>query len=187
MNGTITCPHCGAANQDVGSFCTACGKALPSATPSGPRVISAKDVAATSAGKNLQTDLLKKEAKKEAKKAAKKAASALLAVAILQAIFGTFLIVMAMGEGGLELGPAVLITVYGIAILFFCLYLWARKNPLPAAIVGLVLFVTVHLLDAVADPTAIVRGIVLKIIVVVVLIKAIQAGAKHRQIMKGAA
>lgn len=180
MNDALICPHCGGNNPSSASFCTTCGKALPSATPAGPRVVSAKDVATTSAGKSLQTDLLKKESRK--------AAGALLAVAILQAVFGTFIVVLAAsGEraiANIELSPAVFITVYGIAVLFFGLFLWARKNPLPAAIVGLVLFISVHLLDAVADPSAIVRGIIIKIIVIVVLIKAIQAGARHRQILK---
>ncbi len=40
------------------------------------------------------------------------------------------------------------------------------------------------LLDAVVDPTTIVRGIIMKVIIIVVLAKAISAGLQHRKLMQ---
>lgn len=36
---SIACPHCGVENTAGGSFCKACGKALPSKSPTVPRVV----------------------------------------------------------------------------------------------------------------------------------------------------
>ena len=78
----------------------------------------------------------------------------------------------------------IMVSVFGIAAVFFALYFWARKQPLPASIVGLILFITVHLLDAIADPAALARGLIMKIIIIAILVNAIQAGVKYRQLQR---
>lgn len=174
----IACPHCGAMNPSGGAFCESCGKALPSAAASGPRILSsATGFASTGAGRSMQSDELQKQAKK--------AAGALLAVAIIQVIFGAIL-VFALLPAGIPAATRnmIMLSVFGIGAVFFALYFWARKQPLPASIVGLVLFITMHLLDAIADPTALARGLIMKIIIIVVLVNAIQAGLKHRQLKR---
>lgn len=181
QTGQIACPHCGAMNPGTGAFCEACGKALPSSAASSPRVTtSATGFAATGAGRALQSDELNKQARK--------AAGALLAVAIIQAVFGALLIFVLMPKDfPADQRNIVMVSVFGIAAVFFALYFWARKQPLPAAIVGLALFITMHLLDAIADPAALGRGLIMKIIIIVILVQAIQAGVKHRQLQRQAA
>jgi hypothetical protein len=103
-------------------------------------------------------------------------------VAILQTI-GTvlvyFLLRDAMNEPEAKM---ILAALCGAAVVFYLLAFWARRNPLPAAIVGLVLIVTLWVADALLDPAAATRGIIIKIIIVVVLIRAIRAGVQHRQL-----
>jgi hypothetical protein len=169
---SIVCPHCAAANLPDARFCEACGKALPDPEATRPRIVGGSDIASTAAGQELQSAALQGQARR--------AAGALLAVAILQVVFGTFLLVF-LGRGA-DLQPGIYASVFGVAVIFFCLFLWARRNPLPAAIVGLVLFLSLHLLDAVADPAAIGRGVLVKVIIIVILAKAIQAGVKHRKL-----
>lgn len=168
-----SCPHCGGANPEGSAYCGGCGKALPQATSGGPRIVTGAGVASTATGKTLQeADLIAK---------ARKAAVALLVVTIMQFVFGTILIFV-LPAAAAEDRTVMLISVYGIGVIFLGLYLWARKNPLPAAISGLVFFITVHALDAVADPTALARGVILKVIVIVMLVQAIQAGIQHRKL-----
>ena len=171
-----TCPHCGVANQTHSSFCEACGKALPSGAHSGPRVVTAS-MPTTSAGLQFVSEELKKNLKK--------AKGALLAVTIIQTLFGLIIfgVVKASLRPGQSFPPVLLITLFGIAVIFFGLYLWSRRNPLPAAIVGLTLFVTLHLIDAIADPAQLGRGIIMKIIIVVMLVQAIQAGVKYKRLL----
>lgn len=65
---------------------------------------------------------------------------------------------------------------FGLCGAHVLLYFWAKKQPLPAAIVAMVLFVSLQLLNAVTDPSTIYKGVVIKVLFVVVLVKAIQAG-----------
>lgn len=171
---SVYCPHCGAANLTDAAFCASCGKAVPPVAGGGPRIITSADTAATGAGRTLQSEELQKQTKK--------AAGALLAVAILQAVVGTIILAMA----GRNVPPAGYVIIYGVAAVFLGLYFWARKSPFPAAIVGLAVFVTLHLLEAIADPTSIRNGVIIKVIIIVVLVQAISAGAKHRQLLREA-
>jgi hypothetical protein len=168
--GNVACPHCGGANQREAAFCAACGKALP--VRSGPRVVGKGALASTSAGQKVQSE--------ELQKTLKKASGALLTVAILQAVFGTIIVLIARQNTTIPVTAYVMI--YGIAAAFCGLYFWARVAPLPAAIVGLVLFVTVHLLDALADPTALFRGIIVKVFIIAILVQAISAGVQYNRL-----
>jgi hypothetical protein len=69
----------------------------------------------------------------------------------------------------------------GLCAVHVGLYLWAKKHTLPAAIVALVLFATLVLVQAVAAPADIWKGVIVKIVFIGVLVKAIQAGYEvHR-------
>jgi heme A synthase len=167
----IACPHCAAENLPDAAFCESCGKALPSSGSTGPRVVTeASGTKSRLATMHVLEDL---------RKQTKKAAGALLAVAILQAVFGAVIIMILKGNDQ-EVPPIVYISIFGIAVAFFGLFLWARKSPFPAAIAGLVLFVTLHGLEAVADPKSLANGWLVKLIIIVILVNAIKAGQKHR-------
>ena len=183
----VACPHCGAENPAGGSFCERCGKALPAAIASQPRFVEGADLAATQTGRSLQAEQLRVQSRK--------ASGALLAVAILQTL-GAIVITALVRSGrpapGLEAAEDADATVlgvvlFGLAGVYWALWWWSRRNPLPAAIVGLVIFLTVWFIDAMFDPGQILRGILIRIIIVAVLIKAIQAGAQHRRLLRGAA
>jgi hypothetical protein len=186
---TVSCPHCSAANPAGSAFCESCGKALPGAISGSPRVVTSGAVASTSAGLKLQSD--------EAHKQAMKAANALLAVAIIQTILGGVVYAIMASNPRAQGMSVSLVVIFGVAALFWGLYIWARKNPLPAAIVGLAVYATLSLIDFVAGFAAManssgsdtalnnpLRGIVMKIIIIVVLVKAIQAGLLHRKLMQ---
>ncbi len=172
-SNSTTCPHCGESTPDSGMFCESCGKALPMSTPSRPKIVTG--AATTSGGRRFVKKSLEQEMKK--------AFTALMVVAVLQTLAGPILLFLQkeMNPNMQEIPPFAYGIVFGIAIAFWILAFWARKSPLPAAIVGLVLFVSLHVLDAVADPTKIAQGILMKIIIVVMLVRAIQAALKYRQ------
>lgn len=56
------------------------------------------------------------------------------------------------------------------------LWWWSKRATFPAAVVSLVLYLTVILLEAISDPMNLVRGWIMKIFFVTALAKAIQAG-----------
>lgn len=193
---TVACPHCGAQNTAGAAFCAGCGKALPLLSQTGPRIVTGNAVATTSAGLKLQTDQLHQQAKR--------ASGALLAVAIIQTVLGGIVVALLAGTAGARAGgPALmmlLVPVMGVAAIFWGLYIWSRRNPLPAAIVGLVVYVSLWALDVVAaiaaaanDPggtgpgAALNRptnGLFMRIIIVVILARAISAGVQHRKLLR---
>lgn len=185
------CPHCQAENEAGSTFCAACGKAMPAVMATGPRVVSAAATPTTSAGMKLHTDELHKQAKS--------ASGALLAVAIIQTVFGGIMVAaLSASRAGARMDTTILYaTVFGVAVIFWALYVWSRWAPLPAAIVGLVVYISLWLLDIIgaivamqnpSTPGAVVAspfsGIILRIIIIAVLVKAVKAGVRHRQLTR---
>ena len=178
----ITCPHCSATNVAESSFCESCGKALPSGAGSGPRVVSKGAIASSQAGQSLQAGELKKKMKS--------ARGGLLAVAIIQIIGGAiiFALLSSMaGEPGSQIDKSVLnilpVIIVVIAAIYFGLWAWAKTSPFPAALTGLILYVTLWVGEIIYDPSAILNGIIIKIIIIAVLAKAVQAGLEYRRLL----
>jgi len=186
------CPHCGDENSAGAQFCGSCGKAMPIQSSGGPRVVKGAAFATTTAGQKLQSD--------ELAKTAKKASGALLAVAIIQTVIVAALLGLANVNHRLDVmlrNPAVL-GLGGCAFVFWVLFFWARKQPLPAAIVGLVLYLTLVAINVVtsvsqmsADGGRGTRGGFggigigwLDIVIIAVLAKAITAGSQYRKLMQ---
>jgi hypothetical protein len=175
------CPHCAAPTDSAASFCTSCGKAVPTQNPSGPRILGEHEVASSSAGTTLMID--------ELAKTTKKAFGALLAVGILQALFATAFTIMTARSAGTT--PAVITGVIlgGISVLFLSLSVWARKSPLPAAIVGLVVYGTLLTIDGIVGvlaghPEVIIQGALVKLVIISCLVHAISSGVKHRALVR---
>jgi hypothetical protein len=178
----IPCPHCGVPNPAGSAFCESCGKALPVAS-AGPTV--AGTTATTTAGRRFVGDGLKKSMNK--------AFVALLVVAILQTIFGPVVLMAQKSKMEREnpgetivIEPWAYAVIFGIAGLFWVLTFWARRSPLPAAITGLVAFITLHLIEAAADPASLARGFIMKIFVIAMLVSAIRAGIEYRKLQAAA-
>ncbi len=174
-----TCPHCQASNEHSGAFCTTCGKAMPSAAPAGPRVLGTHDLAASQAGRSLQIDQLTRHIRTGYR--------TLLAVGILQLLMGAVILALASAAPpdvqGLGLVAAF---VAGIGVVFLGLAFWAKKSPLPATVTGLVLFLSGWLIDAAADPSLALRGVVIKLVIAVFLARAVSAAVKHRALKRQA-
>lgn len=62
----------------------------------------------------------------------------------------------------------------GVAVTFLIMALWSRKQPVPAFTTALVLYILFVIAFSVLDTSNIIRGIILKIIVVGALIKAVK-------------
>lgn len=207
----VSCPHCGAANPYGAAFCESCGKALPPPVQAGPRVLYGNQAAVTGAGLHVQTEELRTQTKK--------ASQALLLVAVLTTLGGVLIAFLVFGMPQrpgqvMIISPADAVINLVVAAIFWGLFFWARKNPLPAAIVGLVLYVTLTVVQIVGMAVMMreVRaqqqqeaaergvelppdtssnpipgggcGIWLRVLIIVMLVQAITAGVKHRKLLK---
>ena len=142
-----SCPHCGFQNVVGSQFCQSCGKSVGGAT-GGPRIVEGGGFASTNVGAKLQGDELKKKAKS--------ARTTLLVVAILMFLgLGVLYFVFQNPPRGRIFDPAAvqvaLIIQAVVAFVFLGLWFWARKSPLPATIVGLIVYCTLIFINAVAD------------------------------------
>jgi hypothetical protein len=188
LGSNIICPHCSASNPSNAQFCESCGKALPNLSATGPRIVDGTAFATTTAGQKLQADELNKQAKK--------AAGALLAVAIIQTIVCGALILIASSNKRMNVmfQNNAFLGIIGSALIFWLLYCWARVQPLPAAIVGLVLYATLVTINVIVSVSRLSTpgatggtgfggiGIGwLDIVILIVLAKAISAGSKYRK------
>jgi hypothetical protein len=71
-----------------------------------------------------------------------------------------------------------------LAALMAVLWIWARRSPLPAIACALALFVVVHLVSAVVDPSTILKGIIIKVLALAALGKGLKAAVAARAAMQ---
>ncbi|MEZ4444934.1 MAG: hypothetical protein R3B72_38025 [Polyangiaceae bacterium] len=77
---------------------------------------------------------------------------------------------------------SVLVVNFVLAAIQAGLWLWSKRSLLPAAITALVLYVSIQLLNAVLEPESIARGMLVKVLFLLALGRAIQAGLEARRL-----
>ncbi len=63
---------------------------------------------------------------------------------------------------------------------FFGLWWWAQSNPFAAALTALLMYLTSQVIGAMVEPESLLKGILIKIIIVVALFSAVSAGHRER-------
>jgi hypothetical protein len=182
----VTCLHCDTilSNQEkVDGWCETCGKKLPSAvTATAPSPWA--DLPRPTRGPLDYPDFRRPPASPARDKARKEAAGILFAIAALQLVCGFVLLVVASNEaqGQIpgELMALAVVEMLGIAAVFAGLGGWALHQPLPASVVGLILYIGLTLLTLAANPHLAGAGLAVKLIFIIALIKAISASARAR-------
>lgn len=67
-----------------------------------------------------------------------------------------------------------------LSLVYFGLWYWARQNPYMAALLALLLFVGVHAVSAIVEPSSLAQGILIKVLFVAALTRAVMAGHAAR-------
>jgi hypothetical protein len=176
----------------AGGFCESCGKALPSMSSSGPRVVTGDVVPTSVAGQKLVGAELKKQTNR--------AAYTLLAIGIIQIVLGSIFIGIAANAPGAPAGTftTLMIMQFIVAAVFIGLFFWARIAPLGASIVGLVLYSTLIILNMINAMAIRAEGQrsggfgglgigCLDIVFIAFLVQGIQAGLKHKRMLEAGA
>jgi hypothetical protein len=71
-----------------------------------------------------------------------------------------------------------------LAATFYGLWGWAKSRPLPATLAALILFIAVQLIGAALEPESIVKGILVKVLILVALIGAVNAAQKYQKLQQ---
>ncbi|WP_143014033.1 hypothetical protein [Mucilaginibacter pineti] len=79
---------------------------------------------------------------------------------------------------------AIVLPNFILAILFLVLGSFSRKKTLACLVSGLSLYIIVQVLNAIADPVSIGRGIIMKIIIIGYLINGIKSAINIEKIKK---
>ncbi len=114
----------------------------------------------------------------------RKARNALFIVGGL--MFVVDMVILAMQHDTLAPTDIYLTVGIDLAILaaFIGLGFWSKKKPYSALLTGLILFVAIQLLAAVSDPANLVRGIVVKVVVVATLVAGIKKAKRLQELNK---
>ncbi|MBO6933788.1 MAG: zinc ribbon domain-containing protein [Deltaproteobacteria bacterium] len=152
----LHCNRCGARIAESRRFCESCGAAVED--PDDRFVYDAVHAPAL-----------------------KKARYWILGVGGLYAISGLLM----GGLMGGSLATLIIVVNLVLALIHVGLFFWARFQPFAAAVAALGLFVTVHLLNAIADPATLLQGLCVKVLFITVLSGAVKAGLDARRLRIG--
>jgi hypothetical protein len=182
----LTCPKCAAACQPLTRFCEACGAPLEAGAK--PR----RNAGAQAAARRTQETTAKN---------IRSARIALGFVALVTLGFTIFMqarfdgqVADARANPQMTVDEAIvsqqhmLFTVnYLLVAVYVGLLFWCGRNPFAACLTGLVIYVTLILINAALDPATIIQGIIMKIIVIAALANGVKAGLAHRRQLADAA
>lgn len=204
----VKCYNCGAENDPVETpaYCNQCGGPLPAPTSFGQDYQSDADDAYTarqprpsrhlpldSEDDSFSRDIRQSKVTAAETSAKKWAAGVLFAVAGLTLVCGIPAVIGSLMAENAAVDESQLIFtaifMAGIGIVFAGLGVWALFQPLPASIIGLVLYVLITIWDlvtilaaGVAGPVLI--GLMLRLVIVALFVRAIQASAQASRLRK---
>ena len=79
---------------------------------------------------------------------------------------------------------SVLTTNLVLAAIYLGLALWSKKQAVAAILSGLILFSVIQVVNMIVDPSTIVKGIIVKVAVIIYLIKGVQSAFDAQKIKK---
>jgi hypothetical protein len=103
----------------------------------------------------------------------------ILCISILQLVVGlAFLAIYLAGAQTARTRPvlAIAVTITVLGLVYMGLWIWAKTAPFAAALVALIIYLTVLALDGVYAPQQIAQGIIVKILIIVGLSQAVKSG-----------
>jgi hypothetical protein len=163
----IKCEYCASTVSEQDQFCINCGFPLKG-----------------SEGEQRQFISTKNYKHHEIKELTRKTKNAQITLFVLAGLFFVIGVIYYFLNKDSELAFAAAITNLILAAIFLALGGWAKNKPVVSIISGLVLYILVQLISIVDDPTNIGKGIILKIIVIVYLVRGLQSAMEVEKIKK---
>jgi len=109
-----------------------------------------------------------------ARKEIKSGRNSLLIIAGLSFLFG-------VGYFFLHDDSATLIASGILSIVYLGLAFWSQQRPLIALVLGLLVYLTTIVINAIVDPETIYKGIIVKVLIIVFLSKGINSALQLRK------
>jgi len=160
---SLTCKCCKTNVSDIDTFCPSCGFPLKGTSEE--------------QGKFIGRYIMTKDDPFALNKEVKNARTTLGVVTGLMVLSG--IIFMAIDPGGE--GKLLLMVYLVVAAIFGFLTWWSTKNPFGALLTGLILYISLLIIGAVGEPESIVKGIIVKVLIIGYLVKGVMSSSKARQ------
>jgi len=125
-----------------------------------------------------QSTLAESQHKATHKQTVKSGRGWILAVSVLQLLSATLVYVASRNVDEPASTRTLMFTSIVVAVLgliFFGLWIWARRAPFAAAVSALSLYVSFIALDVVVDPSQLARGIIVKMLIIAGLSQAVKS------------
>jgi hypothetical protein len=81
---------------------------------------------------------------------------------------------------------ALLVTNLILCVVYLGLWIWAKGQPFPAALIALLIFITVQVVNLIIDPKMLVQGWLIKVLIIAGLGSAVSAAYRHRTMQEAA-
>jgi hypothetical protein len=73
-------------------------------------------------------------------------------------------------------------STFFLGLVFIGLFFWAKKNPFGASLTALIIYATSILVQAGMEPATLAKGIIIKVIIVLALVRGVQAGLAYKKL-----
>lgn len=160
---TIACGYCTKDNTIHDNFCMYCGYPLKGTEQDQKNFLA-----------NISSSKIDLE---EAGKAIRTARNYVYALAGFTLLSGVVVFFM-QDDSAVLIVNAILSLIYG------ALGYWANKKAFAAILTALILYVTVNLLNAFVEPTTLLKGLILKGVIIGLLIKGVRSAKEAEKITK---
>lgn len=165
---TITrCPSCGNLIAEQDQFCSKCRFPLTGSDEEQKQFLSKRSYQ-----------------KSELKELSKKTKNAQTTLYVLAGLFFVIGVIYYFLNGQNDIAFVVLITNLILTAEFLALGGWSKSRPVASIISGLVLYVLVQILSSIDDPANIFKGIIIKVVIIVYLIKGLISAMEVERIKK---
>lgn len=164
MEGILTpdkaCSHCKTVIPTGQKFCTSCGY---------PEEGSEQEKA------KFHADRVMNQSKtNDAPKLIRQARNTLFAIGGITFLYGLY-------EYATMPDMAVLVAYLILTAIYVTLGFWSQRKPLISLVLGLLVYLTIHVLSALVEPETIVKGIILKVVIIFFLVKGINSALHLRK------
>ncbi|AUC75093.1 zinc-ribbon domain-containing protein [Olleya sp. Bg11-27] len=152
----LVCKHCDMTIQEDDAFCEECGYPIKG---------SEQDVA-----KFYAKRVMDKRKNNNAEEKIKSARNTLYVIAGVVFLFGLFLF-FKNGDN------VALLVNFILGAIYMLLGTWSKQKPLVALLLGLLLYITIIVISAIADPLSLVAGVIWKVLIIAYLGKGIYSAS----------
>lgn len=156
ITNALECKHCDTPHDEASLFCHECGYPLKG---------TEEDVA-----KFYAKRVMDKRKSKDAEKKIKSARTTLYVIAGIIMVFGFFIFLSSKDV------TALIINII-VGVIYIVLGTWSKHKPLIALLLGLLLYLTIIVITAIAEPKTLVSGIIWKIVIIAYLAKGIHSAS----------